>query len=285
MGNYTYEESVRWVREQPELSDAITLSYLDADNRVAAERFEASEEFQEITRLLGLRNGTQLKILDLGCGNGIASYAFARLGHAVTALDPDTSEDVGLGAIPRLMPMVNRGSIETLQGFAESLPFATATFDVVYTRQALHHFRDLAGGLKECARVLKPGGRLFATREHVVDDEAQLQQFLRDHLLHKMHGGENAYPLGKYLSALHGAGLRVLKCFRRFDTVINHFPASDAHVREQIFGGFARKARLGETLAGLLIKIPGIERLGRTYLSRSDTHPGRLYSFLCERPS
>jgi hypothetical protein len=79
--------------------------------------------------------------------------------------------------------------------------------------------------------------------------------------------------------------LRVLKCFRRFDTVINHFPASDAHVREQIFGGFARKARLGESLAGLLMKIPGIERLGRTYLSRSDTHPGRLYSFLCERPS
>ena len=286
MSKYTYEESVRWVREQPGLEDAITLSYLDEDNRVAAERFEASEEFAAIKRFLGIAPGRPpLRILDLGCGNGIASFAFARAGQRVTALDPDPSEDVGLGAIARLLPLVSPGSIETCQGFAESLPLESASFDVVYTRQALHHFRDLGAGIKECARVLKPGGRMFATREHVVSDHAQLQIFLRDHLLHKMHGGENAYPLRTYMAAFNDAGLRVLKCLARFDTVINHFPETNAQVVEQIERSLAVKAHLGSTVARLVMQLPGAEQIGRAYRSRGDRQAGRLYSFLCERRS
>jgi SAM-dependent methyltransferase len=283
MGNYSYEESVQWVREQPELANAIWFSYLDRDNRVAAQRFEQSEEFTEIRALLGLDEGRRFRVLDLGCGNGIASYAFARRGHDVVALDPDLSEDVGLAAISRLLPDVAPGRIETQQGFAESLPFPAATFDVVYTRQALHHFRDLAGGLKQCARVLKPGGRLLATREHVVDNDQQLQAFLEAHLLHKMHGGENAHPLATYRACLEGAGLQIVRCLGPFDSVINHFPASNAEVREQVRNRMAAKTHLGKGFADLLMQLPGVERAGRARLSRTDRQPGRMYSFLCER--
>ncbi len=282
MAKYTYEESVRWVRQQPELVDAITLSYLDRDNRIAADRFERSEEFREIATILNLASGP-LKILDLGCGNGIASYAFARLGHQVSALDPDQSSDVGLGAIARLLPLVEKGTIETYQGFAESLPFGADIFDVVYTRQALHHFRDLQAGLKECARVLKPGGRLLATREHVVNDEGQLAVFLREHLLHKMHGGENAYPLKKYLDSLRKADFRVLRCFAPYDSVINHFPETNVQLRDRLLQGLAKKAHLGPRLASTLLSFRGVESLGRGYLSWKACFPGRLYSFLCEK--
>ena len=210
MFKYTYEESVKWMREQPENTELVKLCYLDKDNHAAAERFLSSEEFAEVVRLLKLdRSQKKLQILDLGCGNGISAYAFAKLGYDVTAVDPDPSEDVGLGATARLATMVNNGSIAISQAFAESLPFPDSTFDIVYTRQALHHFSNLDEGLAECSRVLKPTGFLLATREHVVSDQQQLDAFLESHILHKLHGGENAYSLKHYISVLEQSGLSV----------------------------------------------------------------------------
>ncbi len=280
MYKYTYEESVNWMRSQPEYSEFVKLCYLHEDNFAAAKQFAASEEFTEVVQLLGLsRSHQKLKILDLGCGNGIASYAFASLGHDVSAVDPDTSEDVGLGATARLASTVNNGSIETFQAFAESLPFPDSTFDVIYARQALHHFSNLQEGLAECSRVLKPKGLLLATREHVVNDEEQLKVFLESHILHKLHGGENAYPLKDYISALEQSGFRVLNCLAPFDTVINHSPTSNAQLKNSLFQSLERQ--LGKAVASVLVNFSSIEKLYRYRLSRSCNSPGRLYSFLC----
>ncbi|MEQ8972132.1 MAG: class I SAM-dependent methyltransferase [Coleofasciculus sp. C1-SOL-03] len=277
MSIYTYEESVKWMREQSEHSELVKLCYLDEDNWVAANRFSSSEEFSEIVKLLRLH--TKLKILDLGCGNGIASYAFASLGHDVSAVDPDLSEDVGLEATARLASNVSNGSITTFHAVAESLPFPDSTFDVVYARQALHHFSDLHKGLAECSRVLKPQACFLATREHVVNDEQQLKVFLESHLLHKLHGGENAYPLNDYISALKQSGLRVIQCLAPFDTVINHFPISNMQVKQWLFQVIEKK--LGQAAASVLAKFYPVESLYRYRLSRSCDSPGRLYSFFC----
>jgi ubiquinone/menaquinone biosynthesis C-methylase UbiE len=280
MNKYTYEESVRWMRSQPEHSELVKLCYLEENNLAAAKNFALSEEFFEVVKLLRLSEANRkLKILDLGCGNGIASYAFASLGHDVSALDPDTSQDVGLGATARLASIVSNGSIETFQAFAESLPFPDSTFDVVYARQALHHFSNLHKGLAECSRVLKTKGLLLATREHVVNDEEQLKAFLESHFLHKLHGGENAHPLKDYTSALEQSGLKIIKCLAPFDTAINHFPTSNAQIKDQLFQFLERK--LGKVVASALKNFSPIEDLYRYHLSRSCNSPGRLYSFLC----
>ena len=280
MLRYTYEESVNWMRSQPDHSELVKLCYLDENSFAAAKRFSSSEEFTEVVELLKLNKSHQkLKILDLGCGNGIASYAFACLGHDVSAVDPDTSEDVGLGATARLAPTISNGSIKTFQAFAESLPFADSTFDIVYARQALHHFSNLHKGLTECSRVLKPQGLLLATREHIVNDEEQLKDFLESHILHKLHGGENAYPLNDYISALEQSGFKVHKCLAPFDTVINHFPTSNAQVKDWLFQILERK--LGKVATSVLTKFSPVEKVYRYRLSRSCNSPGRLYSFLC----
>lgn len=280
MYHYTYEESVCWMRSQPEHSELVKLCYLDEDNLTAAKHFASSEEFTEIVKLLKLNKSHQkLKILDLGCGNGIASYAFASLGHNVSAVDPDTSEDVGLGATARLASITSNGLIETFQAFAESLPFPDSTFDIVYARQALHHFSNLQEGLAECSRVLKPKGLLLATREHVVNDEEQLKAFLENHILHKLHGGENAYSLQDYIAALKQSDLRVIKCLAPFDTVINHFPTSNPQIKERMFQ--ILESKLGKVAASVLTKLSLSENLYRLHLSRSCKYPGRLYSFLC----
>lgn len=282
MASYTYQESVHWIREQPDLEQTVKDCYLDEDIIAAAQRFASSEEFAEIVKLLKLnRTGKPWKILDIGCGNGIVSYAFANLGHDVTAVDPDDSADVGLGELPRLTGVLKGGSITAVKAFAENLPLQTSEYDLVYTRQALHHFADLVKGLTECTRVLKPGGYLLATREHVVDDELQMQVFLRDHLLHKLHGGENAYPLKNYLDALQKAGLKIKTCFAPFDTVINHFPMPNRGIVAGAKARFAR--RLGMPLASILANT----RLGAMYhrrrLSEGDKTAGRMYSFLCTK--
>jgi ubiquinone/menaquinone biosynthesis C-methylase UbiE len=277
---YTYEESLHWMRSQPEHSELVELCYLDTDNLVAAKRFTSSEEFAEIIRLLKLKNSSkQLKILDLGCGSGIASYAFASLGHEVTAVDPDQSEDVGLGATSRLSYVVHNGSISTVEAFAENLPFADSTFDIVYARQALHHFSDLYKGLSECSRVLKANGLLLATREHVISDENQLKEFLDNHILHQLHGGENAHTLKNYISALQHASFRNIKTFAPFDNVINHFPESNADVKGRLYQSLQKK--LGKVIVSILIKLAPLENYYRQHLSRSCNYPGRLYSFLC----
>ncbi|MBF2064479.1 MAG: methyltransferase domain-containing protein [Calothrix sp. C42_A2020_038] len=282
MTTYTYEESVHWMRNQPEHSELVKLCYLDEENYIAAQRFEKSEEFTEIQKILELNNSSQkLKILDLGCGNGIASYALASLGHDVTAVDPDQSDDVGLAAARKLGSLVNNGSISTVQAFAESLPFSDSTFDIVYARQALHHFCDLYQGLVECSRVLKPNGLLLATREHVINDEQQLQEFLDNHLLHKLHAGENAYLLEIYISALSKAGFSKIKTLAPFDSVINHFPTSNAEITTMLYESLSRK--VGKRAASILIKLPSLEKVYRYHLSRNCKFPGRLYSFICSK--
>ncbi|MCY7291051.1 MAG: methyltransferase domain-containing protein [Ferruginibacter sp.] len=279
MSKYTYEESVRWMRCQPELSQLVKLCYLDQDNLAAAERFVLSEEFVEVVKILKIKESPiKLRILDLGCGNGIASYAFASLGHEISAVDPDTSNDVGLGATKKLAAVVNNGSIVTYQAFAEALPFENATFDIVYARQALHHFTDLRKGLFECSRVLKPKGLLLATREHVVSNNEQLKTFLDEHLLHKLHDGENAYPLKDYLSAIEQSGIKLLNSFAPFDTVINHFPMSNLELKNSLFERLAKK--VGKLSARNISNLPFIEKIYRYYLSQNCNSPGRAYSFL-----
>lgn len=54
---------------------------------------------------------------------------------------------------------------------AEALPFADAVFGLVTCRIAAHHFPDLYRFIVECARVLRPGGRLVVQDLTVPDDE------------------------------------------------------------------------------------------------------------------
>jgi SAM-dependent methyltransferase len=279
----TYEQSVQWIREQPEYASLVELCYLDTDNFAAARRFQFSEEFSAISKFLNLAILLkESKILDLSCGNGIASFAFASLGYNVISVDPNLNDDVGLGAVQRLAKLVSPpGSIETVEAFAESLPFVDECFDRVYIRQGAHHFSDLKRGFAECFRVLKPAGKLLVSREHVVDNETQLQEFLANHILHKLHGGENAHPLTRYKSSLRHAGFHQIKILSPYDSVINHFPASNADIHRGMSDWLNTK--LGKHLGSTISQLPLAEKAYRKLLSLRDRSPGRPYSFLCTK--
>jgi 2-polyprenyl-3-methyl-5-hydroxy-6-metoxy-1,4-benzoquinol methylase len=201
--------------------DALHDSYLINSVEVEAEAFAVSAEFAETLRLI-VGPLAVLTIADVGTGSGITSYAFARSGAKfVHAIEPDRDERLRQGAMRRLGYTDRIGIISTP---GERLALSDAAVDVVYCRQVLHHASDLNLFLRECARILKPGGTLCACREHVVSDARELEMFLDAHPVHQLAGGENAYSVGRYLEALREAGLIVRRVVQTYDRVICAYP-------------------------------------------------------------
>jgi SAM-dependent methyltransferase len=274
----TLDEAVRYLRARPDYAGLVRDAYLGADVLDSAARFEASGEFSEVKRLLeGRIDGAT--VLDLGAGTGIASRAFAEQGaRQVYALEPDPSDEVGQGAIHRL---AREWPIEIIPSYGEEIPVDDGSVDVVYARQVLHHTRDLGAVLRECARVLRPGGVFLACREHVVDDQRQLEAFLRQHPVHQLAGGEGAYSIPEYLGAIQGAGLVRCSIIGPWDSVINAFPEVRSQQELREFPRRLLEKRLS-WLGRAIHRLPGVERLVWRRLKRS--RPGRMYTFLAYKP-
>jgi SAM-dependent methyltransferase len=278
----TWEEAVLWLRAQPEQAALVRDCYFDDPLLAAAQRFYASQEWQATRLELPFVRTTAL---DLGAGRGISSYALARDGWQVTALEPDPSPLVGAAAIRQLATEAGL-SVRVVQDFGETLPFDAASFGLVMARQVLHHARDLRQLLREVARVLKPGGVLVATREHVISDERDLPRFLAKHPLHHLYGGENAFTLATYQTAIETAGLTLWRAYGPWESPINTFPLDAAAVRARLVAPVRR--RLGP--AGQALVAPALPWSQWAYrwlaraASQRDTSPGRLYSFVAVKP-
>lgn len=270
----SWEDAVAWLRAQPDRRALVRDAYYDDPLRDAAERYHASDEWAAIRPLLP---PTPVDALDVGAGRGIASYALARDGHRVTALEPNGSALVGAEAI-RALARETGLAIAVTQEFSERLPFADASFDLVFARAVLHHTRDLGEAAREFHRVLRPGGRLLAVREHVISRTADLPAFLDAHPLHHLYGGENAFLLDRYRAALRGAGFRVT-VLKPFESAINYAPYSVASLRAEL----ADRAGPARALVRAALGVPGVWPAARAVLGAVDHRPGRLYSFVCDR--
>lgn len=279
----TWEEAVLWLRSQPEQRELVRACYYDDPLLEAAKRFEASEEWQAVREILPRGTG---RALDLGAGRGISSYALAKAGWHVDALEPDASSIVGRGAIEE----VARASvlpIQPLEGFAEKIPVADEVYDLVYGRQVMHHAHSLPTMCNEIFRVLKPGGTFIGTREHVISRKEDLPVFLANHSLHHLYGGENAFLLKEYLSAVRRAGLKIECIFGQFDTPINYFPLTKMQWLDEIQYPLAKW--LGRPITRVLLSdsFPWSEYVNgklSSRASRRDQTPGRLYSFIAVKP-
>ena len=274
----TWEEAVDWLIAQPDQQELVRACYYDRPTIQAAERFWKSDEWLATHHFLPSALG---KALDVGAGCGIASFALAKDGWNVTALEPDGSNKVGAGSI-KLLADISQLPIKVVQEFAERLPFDDATFDLIHARQVLHHANDLTQFCNELYRVLKPGGTLIATREHVISDASQLELFRQKHPLHNLYGGENAYTLPQYQNTLYAAGFQLLRVLAPFDSVINFAPFTHETLRKALQQRMSR-IPLG-SLLGMIIFNQWTFGLIMKVMSMVDRRPGRLYSFIAIRP-
>jgi len=264
----TWEQAVAWLRGQPGQEELVKACFFDDPLKEAADRFYQSEEWRETDKLLPIPHSGF--ILDLGAGRGISSYALAKKGWKVIALEPDPSPLVGNGAIRELIETSGL-DIQVSGECGEKMPFEDNYFDAIYCRQALHHSKSLPGTCGEVARVLKPGGIFIATREHVVDHPNDMQLFLKNHTLHHLYGGENAFSLPQYINAMEDAGFLFKKILTPYDNPINYFPVTQIQAIEQLNALW--KWRYQPTSEELLQNA-----------RRSNSIPGRLYTFIVVKP-
>lgn len=273
----TWEAAVRWLRENPEHADLARECYFDLPLREAAMRFRRSSEWAATREWIPDSPG---RALDLGAGNGIASYALAADGWETFAVEPDPSGEVGALAV-RMLADSFALPIHVVRQRGEHLPFRDSTFDLVYGRQVLHHAGDLEQMCREAFRVLQPGGVFVAVREHVVSSPSQLRAFLGKHPLQPFYGGEAAYPQAAYRRALQGAGFAIRSTYRAFDTPVNLAPFTRATLRLEVRRRVTKIPVAGGLLAPLISDstFPALLRL----LSWIDRRPGRLVSFVAEK--
>lgn len=94
-------------------------------------------------------------ILDVGCGTGkLLRRAHASWPEAcLIGVDPAT------GMIEMAKRLTQGATF--LQGMAEALPLEDASIDLAFSTVSFHHWQDQGAGLREIARVLRPGGCLI----------------------------------------------------------------------------------------------------------------------------
>lgn len=142
---------------------ALTAAGKDLDGLTAADlapydqfHSRGSQATGELAQLLGPQRGALL--LELGCGiGGPARWLASEFGCQVVGLD---LTEVYCQTARQLSQRVRLdGQTRFLCADALQLPFAEASFDLVWTQHAAMNIADKAGLYREVARVLKPGGR------------------------------------------------------------------------------------------------------------------------------
>ena len=90
--------------------------------------------------------------LEVGCGTGLILERVAHFASSVRGIDLSGG---------MLAKAAERG-LHVAQAGATELPIATASVDVAYSFKVLAHIPDIAGALREMARVVRPGGYVLA---------------------------------------------------------------------------------------------------------------------------
>ena len=90
------------------------------------------------------------RVLDVGCGVGMYTGAFLR--ETPHVLGVELEHDRALEARERAAGVA--------QARGEQLPFADASFDLVFSHEVLEHVSDDRACVEEMVRVVTPGGRL-----------------------------------------------------------------------------------------------------------------------------
>ncbi len=147
---------------------AVCIYYLDrlfprarVGGRESAQAYAAWEYdtgrhlLEEYSRHFGSLEGKS--VLDVGCGLGGKSVAYAEAGAALTGVDIERENISEAVRFAR-----ERGAdVSFIVGDAETLPFPGGTFDVVIANDAMEHFPDPEKALGELTRVAKRGGHIF----------------------------------------------------------------------------------------------------------------------------
>jgi len=147
------------------------------------------------------------RVLDIGTGAGHTALALAPRVSEVVLSDP---VDAMLAAARRLFQTAGLWNAQFVRAGAEQLPFPKASFDIVTTRLAAHHFDDVALAMRQVARVLRPGGVfIFVDTTAPENPESATYQDEVELLRDPTH--KRIYTAREWAAFIEQAGFRVEK--------------------------------------------------------------------------
>ncbi|MFN2470685.1 MAG: methyltransferase domain-containing protein [Gaiellaceae bacterium] len=180
-----------------------------------------------------------LRVLDVGCGQGIDLHEYALAG----------AEAVGVDLTPRHADLANAHLAsaglpgEAVVGDAEALPFLDETFDRVASNGVLHHTPDIAAAVSEIFRVLKPGGEVrlilynrwsfhywltqvlwYGIARGMLFTEGSMTKVMSRHV---EFSRRDARPLVRVYSARQLRNLLSAAGFASIETRVRHFKSQD----------------------------------------------------------
>jgi len=129
----------------------------------------SKERTDRLVRLITSLTEKPARLLDIGCGTGRFSIPLAVSLDGCTVFGADSSELMLSEA--RQKPCADR--VAWLIEDISAQSFADGTFDVVFISDLLHHLDCPVDALRECHRILRPGGWLiskYGALEHIIDD-------------------------------------------------------------------------------------------------------------------
>lgn len=177
-----------------------------AANYASSEVHRSSPTMATAHELLELQEGAD--VVDIACGAGHFGLSFLpNCPGRLVFVDPS---EAMLGHVREALAVEDLAGteVETVCAQAETLPLPDASFDVVLSRLAPHHFSDIQGAVREMTRLLRPGGRLV-----VIDLEGNEDPELDalNHELEMLHDPTHvrSYTRREWINFLQSAGLNV----------------------------------------------------------------------------
>ena len=133
-----------------------------ADLRFRSEYDYALFEYHRSAKVIAFleRSGVRVggRVLDAGCGGGGMPLSLAEEAQMVVGIDPaERFQDAGV----RLGQERGLSNLHFALADGMALPFPARTFDLVLSHAVIEHVADAPLYLRECARVLTPGGHIY----------------------------------------------------------------------------------------------------------------------------
>ena len=196
------------------------------------------EKLHHLPRLVPFDDFGGRRVLEVGCGAGTDLVRFARGGANVTGVDLAPSSI----ALARKHFALEGRRAELLVADGEALPFADRSFDLVYAHGVVQYTTDDRALVRECRRVLKPGGIAVFQVYNRISWLNALSRVTKVELEHVDAPVLKKYSIGEFRDLLKG--------FSRVRIVPERFP-----VKTRLHGGL--KGTIYNTLfVGLFNAMP-----------------------------
>src|SRR5208282_6279036 len=153
-GKFALRSCVNFARLRGRIGSAKALCLVSERRRARVDFFSLFERME------------RARLLDIPAGAGGESARLERMGFEVVSAD--------LFPLSAGMPAPRWVRADC----NAPLPFRTGAFDGVLSREGIEHFESQAGFVRECARVLRPGGRIVLTTPNLMHLSARVSALL-----------------------------------------------------------------------------------------------------------